>query len=164
MNATALSDDVCTTYLSVFSYQLPGSVNSAGLSWVTAPEPCSVLIGCPGRLGSSKSILALSLPGTAPWYVGFIASVVAIGIGKAIFGGVGMNLFNPAMVGRAFVMIAFASVLAAGGYLFVALPAVIGGTMYTGSAWLTEVVAVVAEVVVEETVMQNMMTTSSFSC
>jgi len=61
-------------------------------------------------------ILALSLPGTAPWYVGFIASVVAIGIGKAIFGGVGMNLFNPAMVGRAFVMIAFASVLAAGGY------------------------------------------------
>ncbi len=61
-------------------------------------------------------ILALSLPGTAPWYVGLIASVVAIGIGKAIFGGVGMNLFNPAMVGRAFVMIAFASVLAAGGY------------------------------------------------
>lgn len=61
-------------------------------------------------------ILALSLPGPAPWYVGFIASIVAIGIGKAIFGGVGMNLFNPAMVGRAFVMIAFASVLAAAGY------------------------------------------------
>lgn len=61
-------------------------------------------------------ILALSLPGPAPWYVGFIASFVAIGIGKAIFGGVGMNLFNPAMVGRAFVMIAFASVLAASGY------------------------------------------------
>jgi electron transport complex protein RnfD len=48
--------------------------------------------------------------------VGFIASFVAIGIGKTIFGGVGMNLFNPAMVGRAFVMIAFASVLAAAGY------------------------------------------------
>jgi H+/Na+-translocating ferredoxin:NAD+ oxidoreductase subunit D len=61
-------------------------------------------------------ILALSLPGPAPWYVGFIASFVAIGIGKTVFGGVGMNLFNPAMVGRAFVMIAFASVLAAAGY------------------------------------------------
>ncbi|MBL0715344.1 MAG: RnfABCDGE type electron transport complex subunit D [Desulfosarcina sp.] len=61
-------------------------------------------------------ILALSLPGPAPWYVGVIASFVAIGIGKAIFGGVGMNIFNPAMVGRAFVMIAFASVLAASGY------------------------------------------------
>jgi len=61
-------------------------------------------------------ILALSLPGPAPWYVGVIASFVAIGIGKTIFGGVGMNLFNPAMVGRAFVMIAFASALAAAGY------------------------------------------------
>lgn len=61
-------------------------------------------------------ILALSLPGTAPWFVGVIASFVAIGIGKVIFGGLGMNLFNPAMVGRAFVMIAFASLLGASGY------------------------------------------------
>lgn len=62
-------------------------------------------------------ILALSLPGPAPWYVGIIASFVAIGIGKTLFGGLGMNIFNPAMVGRAFVMIAFASALAAAGYL-----------------------------------------------
>ena len=61
-------------------------------------------------------ILALSLPGTAPWFVGVIASFVAIGIGKIIFGGVGMNIFNPAMVGRAFVMISFATFLGASGY------------------------------------------------
>lgn len=61
-------------------------------------------------------ILGLSLPGPAPWYVGFIASFVAIGIGKVIFGGLGMNIFNPAMVGRAFVMIAFAGSMAASGY------------------------------------------------
>jgi electron transport complex protein RnfD len=61
-------------------------------------------------------ILALSLPGTAPWFVGVIASVTAIGIGKIIFGGVGMNIFNPAMVGRAFVMISFATFLGASGY------------------------------------------------
>ena len=61
-------------------------------------------------------ILALSLPGTAPWYIGFIASFVAMGIGKVIFGGLGMNLFNPAMVGRAFVMIAFAGLMGATGY------------------------------------------------
>ena len=61
-------------------------------------------------------ILAMSLPGTAPWYVGAIAGFVAIGIGKIIFGGLGMNLFNPAMVGRAFVMISFAGALAASGY------------------------------------------------
>jgi Na+-translocating ferredoxin:NAD+ oxidoreductase subunit D len=62
-------------------------------------------------------ILALSLPATAPWYVGCIGSAVAIGIGKTVFGGVGMNIFNPAMVGRAFVMIAFAGAMAASGYV-----------------------------------------------
>ena len=62
-------------------------------------------------------ILGLSLPATAPWYVGCIGSVVAIGIGKMVFGGLGMNIFNPAMVGRAFVMIAFAGSMAASGYV-----------------------------------------------
>ena len=66
--------------------------------------------------GVTAIILAMSLPGSAPWYVGVIASFVAIGIGKIVFGGLGMNIFNPAMVGRAFVMIAFAGALAASGY------------------------------------------------
>lgn len=68
----------------------------------------TVITGC---------VLALSLPAVAPWYVGFIASLVAIGIGKTVFGGFGMNIFNPAMVGRAFVMISFAGSLAASGYV-----------------------------------------------
>ena len=63
------------------------------------------------------AILALSLPATAPWYVGCIGSAVAVGIGKVVFGGLGMNIFNPAMVGRAFVMIAFAGAMAASGYI-----------------------------------------------
>lgn len=63
-------------------------------------------------------ILALSLPATAPAYVGVIASIMAISIGKMIFGGLGMNIFNPAMVGRAFVMIAFAGVMGASAYEF----------------------------------------------
>ena len=62
-------------------------------------------------------ILAMSLPCTAPWYVGFIGACAAIGIGKVVFGGLGQNIFNPAMVGRAFVMICFAGALAAGGYV-----------------------------------------------
>jgi len=63
------------------------------------------------------AILGLSLPATAPWYVGVIGAVVAVGIGKKVFGGLGMNIFNPAMVGRAFVMIAFAGQMAASGYV-----------------------------------------------
>ena len=61
-------------------------------------------------------ILGLSMPGSAPWFVGALASVVGIGIGKIVFGGIGMNIFNPAMVGRAFVMIAFAQLMGAGAY------------------------------------------------
>ncbi len=62
-------------------------------------------------------ILGLSLPWSAPWYVGVVASLVAIGFGKAVFGGLGQNIFNPAMVGRAFVMISFASSLGATAYV-----------------------------------------------
>jgi electron transport complex protein RnfD len=67
--------------------------------------------------GVTGLILGLSLPATAPWFVGCIGAVVAMGIGKMVFGGLGMNMFNPAMVGRAFVMIAFAGNLAASGYV-----------------------------------------------
>ncbi|MCX7817794.1 MAG: RnfABCDGE type electron transport complex subunit D [Kiritimatiellae bacterium] len=78
-------------------------------------------------------ILALSLPATAPWYAGAVGAVVAIGIGKAIFGGLGQNLFNPAMVGRAFAMIAFPAALGASAYVSpaVQLDAVSGATPLT---------------------------------
>jgi electron transport complex protein RnfD len=69
-----------------------------------------------GSAAVTGLILGLSIPAPAPWYIGIIASVVAVGIGKTVFGGLGMNLFNPAMVGRAFVMISFAGVMAASGY------------------------------------------------
>lgn len=52
-------------------------------------------------------ILAFSLPPALPTYMAFIGGVVAIALAKAIFGGIGHNLFNPAMVGRAFLMICF---------------------------------------------------------
>ncbi|MFH1747636.1 MAG: RnfABCDGE type electron transport complex subunit D [Planctomycetota bacterium] len=52
-------------------------------------------------------ILAFSLPPMFPLYMAFIGGMVAIGLAKAVFGGLGQNLFNPAMVGRAFLMICF---------------------------------------------------------
>ena len=67
-------------------------------------------------------ILAMSLPAAAPDYIGVIGSFVAIGIGKIIFGGLGYNLFNPAMVGRAFVMLAFSKSM--GGAAYAVKPAV----------------------------------------
>ena len=70
-----------------------------------------------GSAAVTGVILAFSLPATTPWWVSLIGAFVAVGLGKAVFGGVGMNVFNPAMVGRAFVMIAFVKFIAADGYV-----------------------------------------------
>ncbi len=52
-------------------------------------------------------ILALSLPPSLPVWAAIIGSVVSIAIGKMVFGGLGANIFNPAMVGRAFLTASF---------------------------------------------------------
>lgn len=52
-------------------------------------------------------LLALSLPPGFPLWMGAVAGIVAIALGKALFGGIGFNVFNPALVGRAFVQAAF---------------------------------------------------------
>lgn len=56
-------------------------------------------------------LLALTLPPGLPWYVASLGSIVAIGVGKHIFGGLGANIFNPALIGRAFLMAAYPKML-----------------------------------------------------
>jgi electron transport complex protein RnfD len=56
-------------------------------------------------------LLALNLPANAPLYIPFVGSVVAIVIAKQLFGGLGYNIFNPALIGRAFVLISFAKIM-----------------------------------------------------
>jgi electron transport complex protein RnfD len=58
-------------------------------------------------------ILAFSLPPAIDLYKAFIGGVVAIALAKAVFGGLGQNLFNPAMVGRAFLMVCFPAAMGA---------------------------------------------------
>lgn len=52
-------------------------------------------------------LLALNLPATSPWWMVIIGAIVAIGVAKMTFGGLGQNLFNPALVGRVFLLISF---------------------------------------------------------
>jgi len=52
-------------------------------------------------------LLALALPALAPWWITAIASISAIAIAKHLYGGLGFNPFNPAMVGYIVVMISF---------------------------------------------------------
>ena len=57
-------------------------------------------------------LLALSLPPGFPLWMGVVAAMVSIALGKALFGGIGFNVFNPALVGRAFVQAAFPTSIA----------------------------------------------------
>ncbi|MHC4983359.1 MAG: RnfABCDGE type electron transport complex subunit D, partial [Planctomycetota bacterium] len=70
----------------------------------------------PALLGRSHAyltgaLLALTLPAFVPWYVPVVASAFAIIIGKAIFGGVGHFVWQPALVGRLAVAVMFPSIM-----------------------------------------------------
>lgn len=52
-------------------------------------------------------LLGLNLPTSVPFYIPVIGSFVAIIITKQLFGGLGYNIFNPALIGRAFLLISF---------------------------------------------------------
>ena len=67
-------------------------------------KTCTV---CDWSAAVTGVLLALNLPSTTPWWVVFIGAVVAIGVAKMTFGGLGQNLFNPAIVGRVFLLISF---------------------------------------------------------
>ena len=52
-------------------------------------------------------LLAFNLPVGIPWWIVVVGALVAIGIGKMTFGGLGCNPFNPALTGRIFLLIAY---------------------------------------------------------
>ncbi len=52
-------------------------------------------------------LLAFNVPSNLPWWIIVIGSLAAVGIAKLSFGGLGNNIFNPALVGRVFMLISF---------------------------------------------------------
>lgn len=52
-------------------------------------------------------LVGLILPPTVPWWIPIVGSALAITIGKLVFGGLGNNIFNPALIGRAVLLLAF---------------------------------------------------------
>ena len=53
------------------------------------------------------TLVGMTLPPTIPLWMAAVGSVIAVGLGKMVFGGFGTNMFNPAILGRTFVYIAF---------------------------------------------------------
>ena len=67
-------------------------------------EACTI---CDGSAALTGLLLAFNLPSNLPIWIIIIGALVAIGIGKMTFGGLGCNPFNPALVGRIFLLISF---------------------------------------------------------
>lgn len=57
-----------------------------------------------GSAALTGLLLSYNLPANSPWWLTVVGSFFAIAIGKQIFGGLGQNIFNPALVGRIFLM------------------------------------------------------------
>jgi electron transport complex protein RnfD len=60
-----------------------------------------------GSAGITGILLGLTLPAGIPMWMAFIGGAFGIGFGKLLFGGLGYNVFNPALFGRAFLQAAF---------------------------------------------------------
>lgn len=86
--------------LTVFSAVLTEALclKLAGKPWHRIHDSSALLTGW---------LLAISLPPWAPWWIGVSGSVIAIAIGKQLYGGIGQNVFNPAMLARAALLLSF---------------------------------------------------------
>ncbi|KQC11575.1 MAG: hypothetical protein APR63_04115 [Desulfuromonas sp. SDB] len=66
-----------------------------------------------GSAALTGLLLAFNLPPTVPFWVPVVGSFVGIWFGKMVFGGIGFNIFNPALIGRAFLVAAYPTIMTA---------------------------------------------------
>ena len=90
---------ILTTAMAVFSCMVTEWVFNRDKAITSSLKDGSALI--------TGILLALTLPPGFPLWMTFLGGVVAIGMGKMIWGGLGQNVFNPALLGRAFLQAAF---------------------------------------------------------
>lgn len=64
-----------------------------------------------GSAALTGLLLAMNLSAGAPWWICILGALLAIGLGKQIFGGLGFNPFNPALVARVALLIGFPSLM-----------------------------------------------------
>lgn len=93
--------------LSALLVVLASVVGAVGAEWALRPW-----LGSAGNLGDGSALLtgvllALTLPPALPLWMAVLGGAVGVALGKTVWGGLGQNLFNPALVGRAFLQAAF---------------------------------------------------------
>lgn len=112
--------------LLVILSSLVGALGAEAVALYLYKKPLSTLLD--GSAFLTGLLLALCLPPKIPLWLPFIGSVFAIIVGKQFFGGLGHNVFNPALVGRAFLLISWAKYLTSNWYKTVSADAFTGAT------------------------------------
>ena len=90
----------------LFAVTLGSALAAEAISLRLAGRPVRLYL-MDGSALLSGWLLAMTLPPWAPWWIGVVGAFLAIVIGKQVFGGLGQNLFNPAMVARVALLISF---------------------------------------------------------
>ena len=103
-----------TVAFAVYAFGLAALVTlaTAVATCLVTEQVCCRLAGKPSTLGDWSVVITgllygLTLPPALPLWMVVVGGMLAVGLGKALFGGLGFNPFNPALVGRAFLQAAF---------------------------------------------------------
>ncbi len=92
--------------LFLFVVTLLASLGFEGLCLKLAGKPVRATLA-DGSAALTGWLIALTLPPWAPWWIGVTGAFIGIVVGKQVFGGLGQNLFNPAMLARVALLVSF---------------------------------------------------------
>ena len=103
-----------TTFMGVWFFGMPAvwTILVCVATCVTTEALCRMAMKRESTIGDLSAVvtgllLALNLPAGLPLWMSILGSVFAIAVAKQVFGGLGMNPFNPALAARAFMLISF---------------------------------------------------------
>lgn len=105
---------VPTSVFAVYAFGWAGllTLAAAVTSCVLAEAAACRVAGRPSTIRDGSVVITgllygLTLPPTLPLWMTFVGGFIAVGLGKSLFGGLGFNPFNPALVGRVILQAAF---------------------------------------------------------
>ena len=88
-----------------------------------------------GSAAVTGLLLGMILPSNAPWFVALVGSAIAVAIAKQAFGGIGYNIWNPALIGRAFVQVAYPAAVSQAAWPKAQVPSIIAQLFPVKSAF-----------------------------
>jgi len=102
-----------------------GAVGSEALMQKLLKKPITIYDGSAALTGL---LLALTLPPKLPWWLPLVGGITAVLLGKVVFGGLGHNIFNPALVSRAVLLLSWPQFLTKGSFKLIAVDTVTKAT------------------------------------